>query len=150
LRQTGVECAAIDCRALSSRSGRRTASAEYLSTLGIAHIQKSINNLFNSANSDFELDKPAFKKPELVGVIFNRLRFLTGGTSNEEKRLKRIRSEYGDQIFDTTIPQSQKIAERPEQSEPIALSDYAADRDYTTRIHKAAEEFYDRITRPHG
>jgi chromosome partitioning protein len=124
------------------------AMAEYLSTLGIAHIQKCINNLFDSANKIFEFDQKAFNKPELIGVIFNRLRYLTGGTGNEEKWLKKIRSEYGDLIFDTAIPQSQKIAERPEQSEPIALSDYAADAQYSGRIHKAAEEFYERITRP--
>jgi len=124
------------------------ALAEYLSTLGIAHIQKSINALFDNANQIFEFDQKAFNKPELAGVIFNRLRYLTGGTGNEEKWLKKIRSEYGDLIFDTAIPQSQKIAERPEQSEPIALSDYAADAQYSGRIHKLAEEFYDRITRP--
>lgn len=124
------------------------ALAEYLSTLGIAHIQKSINALFDNANQIFEFDQQAFNKPELAGVIFNRLRYLTGGTGNEEKWLKKIRSEYGDLIFDTAIPQSQKIAERPEQSEPIALSDYAADAQYSGRIHKLAEEFYDRITRP--
>jgi len=124
------------------------ALAEYLSTLGIAHIQKSINALFDNANQIFEFDQKAFNKPELAGVIFNRLRYLTGGTGNEEKWLKKIRTEYGDLIFDTAIPQSQKIAERPEQSEPIALSDYAADAQYSGRIHKLAEEFYDRITRP--
>lgn len=124
------------------------ALAEYLSTLGIAHIQKSINNLFDNANHIFEFDQKAFNKPTLVGVIFNRIRYLTGGTSNEEKWLKKIRAEYGDLIFDTKIPQSQKIAERPEQSEPIALSDYAADAQYSQRVHDAAEEFYDRITRP--
>lgn len=124
------------------------ALAEYLSTLGIAHIQKSINDLFDKANQIFEFDQKAFNKPELAGVVFNRLRYLTGGTGNEEKWLNKIRSEYGDLIFDTVIPQSQKIAERPEQSEPIALSDYAADSQYSNRIHKAAEEFYERITRP--
>lgn len=124
------------------------ALAEYLSTLGIAHIQNSINNLFENANQIFEFDQNAFNKPELIGVIFNRLRYLTGGTGNERKWLHKIRSEYCDLIFDTEIPQSQKIAERPEQSEPIALSDYAADAKYANRIHEAAEEFYDRITRP--
>ena len=124
------------------------ALAEYLSTLGIAHIQKSIDNLFDNANKIFEFDQKAFNKPELVGVIFNRLRFLTGGTSNEKKWLNKLKGEYGDLIFNTTIPQSQKIAERPEQSEPIALSDYATDASYSQRIHEVAEEFYERITRP--
>ena len=124
------------------------ALAEYLSTLGIAHIQKSIKDLFDNANDIFGPDQKTFNRPELAGVIFNRLRFITGGTGNEKRWLQKIRSEYGDLIFDTAIPQSQKISERPEQSEPIALSDYAADAKYSSRIHDAAEEFYDRITRP--
>lgn len=122
------------------------ALAEYLSTLGIAHIQKSVNGLFDSANKT--LGQISFNKPTLAGVIFNRLRYLTGGTGNERKWLDKIKSEYGDLVFNTEIPQSQKIAERPEQREPIALSDYAADEQYSNRIHKAAEEFYERITRP--
>ena len=119
------------------------ALAEYLSTLGIAHIQNLINQLFENANSLF--DEEMYPEPELLGIIFNRLRYLTGGTSNEKKWINQLRDEYENIIFDTTLPQSQKIAERPEQCEPMALSDYAADFNYSQRIHELANEFYERI-----
>jgi len=122
------------------------ALAEYLSTLGIAHIQRSINRVFEEANS--VLDSPAYKTPSLTGIIFNRVRYLSGGTIAETDYMRRIRNLYPDLVFDSYISQSTKIADRPAQSEPIALSDYAADQQYADQVHAIAEEFYERITRP--
>jgi hypothetical protein len=50
--------------------------------------------------------------------------------------------------FENYVSQSDKIAQRPAQSEPIALSDYAVDQKYASQLHDVAEEFYDRIIRP--
>jgi chromosome partitioning protein len=121
------------------------AMAEYLSTLGIAHIQQSINSLFSSANS---VVGNVFKTPALTGIIFNRVRYLSGGTRSQEDFISRMRSAYPKAVFDHFVSQSDRIAQRPAQSEPIALSDYAVDRQYATQVHDVAEEFYDRITRP--
>jgi chromosome partitioning protein len=57
------------------------ALAEYLSTLGIAHIQKSIQSIFDEASS-FATDIGASKllAPNLLGIIFNRLRNVEHGT----------------------------------------------------------------------
>lgn len=57
------------------------ALAEYLSTLGIAHIQSSIDSVFKRANDIFEVQ--AFKRPVLAGIVFNRVRFLSGGTESQ-------------------------------------------------------------------
>lgn len=122
------------------------ALAEYLSTLGIAHIQASINSLFAAANSI--LGSEAFKKPSLAGIVFNKVRYLSGGTQSQEDFISRIRAKYPDAVFKSYVSQSDKIAQRPAQSEPIALSDYAVDQKYADQIHAVAEEFYDRITRP--
>jgi len=122
------------------------ALAEYLSTLGIAHIQGSIDSLFSAANSI--LGSEAFKRPTLAGIVFNKVRYLSGGTQSQEDFIKRIRLKYPDAVFKAYVSQSDKIAQRPAQSEPIALSDYAVDQKYTDQIHAVAEEFYDRITRP--
>lgn len=122
------------------------ALAEYLSTLGIAHIQSSIDSLFKRANDLFELQK--FPKPGLAGIVFNRVRFLSGGTDPQRIYMTKIRNEYPSLVFDAYVSQSDKIAQRPAQSEPIALSDYAVDQAYANQIHAVAEEFYDRITRP--
>lgn len=122
------------------------AMAEYLSTLGIAHIQASINSLFADANSILGLE--AFKKPVLAGIVFNKVRYLSGGTQSQEDFMLRIRAKYPDSVFKSYVSQSDKIAQRPAQSEPIALSDYAVDQKYAEQLHAVAEEFYDRITRP--
>jgi len=122
------------------------ALAEYLSTLGIAHIQSSIDRVFQRANSI--LENSSFKKPDIAGIVFNRVRYVTGGTQSEEDFMRRIRTQYPGKVFDAYVSQSDKIAQRPAQSEPIALSDYAVDQKYSNQIHSVAEEFYERITRP--
>lgn len=122
------------------------ALAEYLSTLGIAHIQASINSVFASANNIIGTE--TFKRPSLAGILFNKVRYLSGGTQSQEDFMSRIRERYPDSVFNSYVSQSDKIAQRPAQSEPIALSDYAVDQKYAEQIHSVAEEFYDRITRP--
>jgi chromosome partitioning protein len=122
------------------------ALAEYLSTLGIEHIQASINSLFESANDLFE--GSSFATPALAGIIFNKVKYKSGGTRSQNDFMQLIRDRYPGLVFDAYVSQSDKIAVRPSQSEPIALSDYAVDQDYANQMHAAAEEFYDRITRP--
>ncbi len=122
------------------------ALAEYLSTIGIAHIQNSIDALFESANKT--LGTTAFARPTLAGIVFNRIRYQSGGTQAQEDYISRIRKIYPNHVFKARVSQSDKIAQRPAQSEPIALSDYAVDQTYANQIHDVAEEFYERITRP--
>ncbi len=122
------------------------ALAEYLSTLGIAHIQASIDSLFASANEI--LGQSSFSTPQLAGIIFNKVKYKSGGTRSQNDFMQLIRDKYPGTVFDAYVSQSDKIAVRPSQSEPIALSDYAEDRDYAKQMHAAAEEFYERITRP--
>ncbi len=127
------------------------ALAEYLSTLGIAHIQKSVNELFTDAQSVLEaagLTTTRLEIPQVLGIIFNRVRYLTGGTSDEEGIMEQIRNEYPEITFNNFVPQSTQIASRPQTQVPIAVSGYAADRKYEERIKAVAEEFYDRITAP--
>jgi chromosome partitioning protein len=126
------------------------ALAEYLSTLGLAHIQKSITGIFDQASQLLaKLSGNSIPAPALLGIIFNRLRYAGRGTSNEESIMTRIRQKYGSAVFDNFVSQSTQIAGRAEEKVPIALSGYAADQQYESQMRKVAEEFYDRITRPH-
>jgi len=126
------------------------ALAEYLSTLGIAHIQKSVTQVFNDAKDLFLIigTESNILAPQLLGIVFNRVRYRTGGTSTEERTIRRIREQYGDLVFNVTVPQSDKIAVRAEHQMPISVSGYAADRDYEQRMNQVATEIYDRLTRP--
>jgi chromosome partitioning protein len=125
------------------------ALAEYLSTLGLAHIQKSINGIFDQASEVVKsVGGGAVARPSLMGIIFNRLRYVTRGTSNEEAIMSQIRRKYGDSVFKNWVSQSTKISERAEVKVPIALSGYADDQKYEEQMRLVAGEFYDRITRP--
>jgi chromosome partitioning protein len=129
------------------------ALAEYLSTLGIAHIQKSVVSIFTDASkllTDIgSIGKP-LSSPTLVGIIFNRIRSIDSGTYSQEEVIRRVSADYPNLVFKARIPQSDKIAIRAEQKVPIAVSGYAADRQYEERMTEAATEFYDRLTRPHS
>jgi chromosome partitioning protein len=72
------------------------ALAEYLSTLGLAHIQKSITGIFNQANLFLKnISGSSINAPTMMGIIFNRIRYVSGGTSTEESIMNRIRGTYG-------------------------------------------------------
>jgi chromosome partitioning protein len=122
------------------------ALAEYLSTLGIAHIQASIDAIFSATNSIFGFE--TCKRPSVAGIIFNKVRYLSGGTQFQQDYMTRIRTRYPETVLQSYVSQSDKIAQRPAQSEPIALSDYAVDQKYAVQIHAVAEEFLERVTRP--
>lgn len=122
---------------------------EYLSTLGLAHIQKSITGIFDQSNELLKnLSGHSIGAPSLTGIIFNRVRYEARGTSNEEAIMSLIRQKYNDTVFTHWVSQSTLIPERAEQKVPIALSGYAVDRKYEQQVRNVAEEFYDRITRP--
>lgn len=125
------------------------ALAEYLSTLGIAHIQRSVEQIFVDANRTLAgFGAPVVAAPQPIGIIFNRLRTLGGGTHSQEDIIARIDRNYPGMVFQTKMPQSDKIPQRAESKIPIAVSGYAADRQYEARLADLAGEFYERLTRP--
>jgi chromosome partitioning protein len=125
------------------------ALAEYLSTLGIAHIQQTIRSIFDRAGKVAEnIGAPTFLPPNLLGIIFNRLRTIEHGTYSQEDIIRQISSKYPSLVFEARVPQSDKIATRAEQKVPIAVSGYATDSQYESRMKALADEFYDRVTRP--
>jgi chromosome partitioning protein len=83
------------------------ALAEYLSTLGLAHIQKSISGIFEQVNEVLaSISGGSITAPSLMGIIFNRLRYVSGGTSNEQSIMSKIRTTYGDAVFAHWVSQS--------------------------------------------
>ncbi len=129
------------------------ALAEYLSTLGIAHIHKSVASIFSDASkllADIGSTGNPLSPPSLAGIIFNRIRSIYSGTYSQEDVIRRVSNDYPNMVFNARVPQSDKIAVRAEQKIPIAVSGYAVDRQYEDRMAEAATEFYERLTRPHN
>ena len=123
------------------------AMAEYLSTIGLAHIQREIKDIFHECNQTLESMGGGVVAPKLLGIIFNRLAYVKGGTNAQLRTMASIRSEYPGDVFTNFVSQSTKIAQRAEEKIPIALSDYTVDGTYEGQMRDVAEEFYDRLTK---
>jgi chromosome partitioning protein len=120
---------------------------EFLSTLGIALIQNSIGEAINDVNEDLNsFGAKGIEKPRIIGIIFNRVKYLTHGTVYQEEIMNRLKKEYPDKIFLNYISESDKIAERGETKIPIAISGYARDKNYEIQLFECAEEFIRRTS----
>ena len=124
------------------------ALAEYLSTLGLAHIQKEIKSLFGNCNKALASIGAHIPPPNFLGIIFNRLATTSGGTNAESRTMESIKAKYSDLVFENFVSKSTQIAQRAEEKVPIALSGFAADKKYEEQMRKVAAEFYDRVTSP--
>ncbi len=118
---------------------------EYLSTIGIGQIIHSVTTTLNLYRN---MGGSSKKSCRLLGIIFNKVKYRTGGAQTQARIMDLIKREYGEKVFETWIPTSDRIASRPEIRIPIALSGYAQDEEYEKRIKQLAEEFYDRVTSP--
>ena len=123
------------------------AMPEYLSTLGIAEIEKAVKRVVDEVNRSIE-GFGSVRAPEMKGIIFNRVRYQTGGTAAQENIMRRVREEWPGVVFlpPAFVSHSDKIALSAEPTKsPIAISGYAADRVYENQLKACADEFIRRI-----
>ncbi|VVB84285.1 Light-independent protochlorophyllide reductase iron-sulfur ATP-binding protein [uncultured archaeon] len=123
------------------------AMPEYLSTIGIALIDRAIKNIEKEINDEIKSFGVVgtFKGPEIKGILFNRVRYVTGGTGYQEEVMERVRVDWSHLVFNTYVSQSDRIAQRGESKIPIAISGYAADKKYESQLRECAEEFLRRV-----
>lgn len=125
------------------------AEASNLSVRGIPHIYGKTKKIFDDADGIMKnFGAPALSRPSMLGIIFNRLRTISGGTSSQEAYIKRVSDTYPNKVLPSRVPQSEKIAIMPEKREPLVLSQYAADKQFVDRINSLAAEFDQRINAP--
>jgi len=130
---------------LSSNGIVIVAVPEFLSTLGIALIQSTIKDTIKEVNEDLSsFGAKGIEAPKIIGIIFNRVKFVTHGTAYQQEVMKRMKEEYPGQVFQNYVSESDKIAERGETKIPIAISGYARDKNYETQLYNCAEEFIRR------
>lgn len=123
------------------------AMPEYLSTIGIALIDRAIKNIEKQINDEIKSFgvEGTFKGPEIKGILFNRVRYVTGGTGYQEEVMERVRVDWSHLVFNAYVSQSDRIAQRGEGKIPIAISGYAADKKYESQLRECAEEFLRRV-----
>jgi chromosome partitioning protein len=120
---------------------------EFLSTIGIALIVRVITKIIREINEELGLfnSSASFKGPEIKGIIFNFVKYITGATKYQEEVIERIKQEYPSLVFENYLSESVKIAQRGEEKIPIAVSGHSADKNYESQILKIADEFLKRV-----
>ncbi len=123
------------------------AMPDYLSTIGISVLKTAVDKFKQRVNERLKTLRMTFPGPDIKGIVFNRVRYRTGGTSREERIMSQIEGEYSDLVFrpPARVSFSDKIAEHSENHIPIAISGYVADRDYEVQMRAVADEFRKRV-----
>ncbi|MBU4077937.1 MAG: AAA family ATPase [Euryarchaeota archaeon] len=118
---------------------------EFLSTLGIALIQSTIKDTIKEVNDDLSsFGAKGIEAPKIIGIIFNRVKYVTHGTTYQQEVMNRMKEEYPGMVFQSYVSESGKIAERGEDKIPIAISGYARDKNYEMQLYDCAKEFIRR------
>ena len=118
---------------------------EYLSVRGIGLIETHVGEMMNHINNDLgRLGAPAISGPKMRGIIFNRVKYVTGGTIDQQNWMTDVRRDYPHLTFDGYVSESVKVAEASYRS-PISLSGKSIDRAYVEQLSVVAEEFFNKV-----
>lgn len=103
------------------------AKPDYLSTLGIDYLKKSVDSLvedFNWYASKDDVYKEA--KPEIVGVIFTMIQITSGAPISAQKQYISQTKRLGVPVFNTTFRENKTIfADAPRNGMPVVLNSYS-------------------------
>lgn len=118
---------------------------EYLSVRGIALIEDRIEKMVAQINDHIcRFGVRPLPGPALRGIIFNRVRYQSGGTIDQSNWMRQIREEYPEVTFDNFVSETVQMAEASYRG-PITFSNRASAQDYVNRLLAVAEEFFDKV-----
>lgn len=121
---------------------------EYLSVRGIAFIDRVIQEVMDQINEDLAIGGGEIERPEIKGIIFNRVRRTGYGLLRDQQRnIDNVKSlsDLGEKVFENYISESVKFPERSERRVSIAVSGYSTDERYVEELKKITEEFLSRV-----
>jgi|26BtaG_2_1085354.scaffolds.fasta_scaffold01101_5 chromosome partitioning protein len=103
------------------------AKPDYLSTLGIDYLKKSVDSLvsdFNWYASKDDVYKVA--KPEIIGVIFTMIQITSGAPISAQQQYISQTKRLGVPVFATTFRENKTIfADAPRNGMPVVLNSYS-------------------------
>ena len=118
---------------------------EYFSIRGISLIETQIENMMNLINGNLlRFGAAPVPGPTMRGIIFNRVKYRTGGTIAQENWMEQVRRQYPAVTFDNYVAETVRIAEASYRG-PITFSHAMSDRDYVQALLAVAEEFFDKV-----
>ena len=118
---------------------------EYFSVRGISLIEAQIGKMMDQVNKNLvRFGADPIPGPIMRGIIFNRIRYVTGGTIAQENWMAQVRRTYPDVTFDNFVAETVRVAEASYNG-PITFSQRSGDRQYVNQLLRVAEEFFDKV-----
>ncbi len=123
---------------------------EYLSVRGINLIETHIGNMMDQINNNLvRFGAGPVAGPIMRGIIFNRVRYVSGGTIAQENWMAQVRRAYPEVTFENFVAETVRVAEASYNG-PITFSQRSADQRYVDQLLDVAEEFFDKVVKEPG
>lgn len=104
------------------------AKPDYLSTLGIDYLVRSLNGLVEEFNEYLEIDdgsKMSPIDPEIIGVVFTMIQIISGEPINAQKPFIKQTSQLGIRTFQNYFRENKSIfGESPQYGVPVVMNAY--------------------------
>ena len=118
---------------------------EYFSVRGIGLIETQIARMMEQVNNNLvRFGANPVSGPVMRGIIFNRVRTVSGGTIAQENWMTQVRRTYPTETFNNFVSNSVRLAEASHVG-PIAFSQLSGDQRYVDQLLKVSEEFFDKV-----
>ncbi|MHB0924895.1 MAG: ParA family protein [Gallionellaceae bacterium] len=123
------------------------AKPDYLSTLGIDYLHRSVNELVKEFNEYAELDgetKTEAISPQILGVIFTMIQITSGQPISAQRQFISQTKRLGVSTFKTYFRENKTIfADAPQNLMPVVLNQYSnsTHSDVVSEIETFVDEF---------
>lgn len=121
------------------------AKPDYLSTLGIDYLQRSVNELVTEFNEYAGLDEETDTiAPEIMGVIFTMIQITSGQPISAQRQFIAQTKRLGVPTLESYFRENKTIfADAPQALMPVVLNHYSNNTHsaVVTEIEKVSDEF---------
>ena len=118
---------------------------EYFSVRGIGLIQTNIGNMMSQVNHNLtRFGAAPVPGPIMRGIIFNKIKYVSGATIDQQNWMQSVHRDYKDVTFDNFVSESVRVAEASYRG-PISFSNRSPDQSYAGQLEAVGEEFFDRV-----
>lgn len=136
---------------VASQSLLIPAKPDYLSTLGIDYLQRSVNQLVRDYNEYAELDVPksASIDPRVLGVVFTMVKYYGGKPISAMRPFIAQTKRLGVPVFDSRVRDNKSLfGEAPQYGVPVVLTSQSPGTygNIVTELENLTTEFIRRLS----
>lgn len=123
------------------------AKPDYLSTLGIDYLQRSVNTLIREYNEYSKMEEDATPiSPEIMGVVFTMIQYMNSQPIAAQRQFMATVKRSGIHTFESNFRENKSIfSDAPQQLVPVVLNGY--DLQTYSQIVDEIEGFVDEFTK---